>query len=158
MIAARRNLLKLFAFAAFLAPFEALAGDADFPVSTLEIATESARHRFTVEVAATPELRSLGLQHRREMALDAGMLFDFKVERRIAMWMKNTHLSLDMLFVDGAGRIVRVAENAVPGSLDLIPSSRPVKAVVELNAGTAKRLGIAVGDRVIHPIFTSGAR
>jgi uncharacterized membrane protein (UPF0127 family) len=94
-----------------------------------------------------------GLQHRRVLAADAGMLFDYRQSRPVAMWMKNTHLPLDMLFIDAAGRVARVARHTVPLSLTPIPSGEPVRAVLELNAGVTRLLGIQAGDRVEHPIF-----
>jgi len=81
------------------------------------------------------------------------MLFDFKRVQPVAMWMKNTLIPLDMLFIDGAGRVVNVAENTVPLSLATIPSAAPVRAVLEINAGSARRLGIRPGDQVLHAIF-----
>ncbi len=90
---------------------------------------------------------------RQSLAPDAGMLFDFVTPSRAMMWMKNTLIPLDMLFVDGQGRIVNIHERAVPGSLDTIAAAAPVRAVIELNGGTAARLGIRPRDRVIFPIF-----
>ncbi len=93
--------------------------------------------------------------YRRAMQPDHGMLFDFQQEQMVAFWMKNTPLPLDLLFIDKAGTIVQVAPDAVPYSEALIPSEQPIRAVLELNAGTAKRLGITPGARVEHPIFTA---
>ena len=90
---------------------------------------------------------------RRTMAPDAGMLFDYKTPIVATMWMRNTLIPLDMLFVDAQGRIVNIHERAVPQSLDVIAAAAPVRAVIELNGGTAARLGIVPGDRVQHPIF-----
>lgn len=90
---------------------------------------------------------------REELAPDAGMLFDFKQPTMATMWMKNTLIPLDMLFVDQAGRIVNIQERAVPLSTAIIAAAAPVRAVIELNGGTAARLGIKPGDRVIFPIF-----
>jgi hypothetical protein len=90
---------------------------------------------------------------RRSMAPDAGMLFDYTTPSMAMMWMKNTLIPLDMLFVDAAGRIVNIHERAVPGSLDPIAAAGPARAVIELNGGTAAHLGIKPGDRVIYPIF-----
>ena len=90
---------------------------------------------------------------RREMAPDHGMLFDFGVEEVVAMWMRNTILPLDMLFIDGQGRIAHIATDAVPFSEAIISTQQPVRAVLELVAGTVEKLGITVGDRVMHPIF-----
>lgn len=108
---------------------------------------------FEVELADSPEARRIGLMHRTELAEDAGMLFDFDQEQPIAMWMKNTPLSLDMVFIGTGGRIQRIATNTEPLSLTRIASGRPARAVLEVPAGTSKRLGISVGDHVLHPIF-----
>jgi uncharacterized protein len=110
-------------------------------------------HRFTVELAATPGERARGLMHRRSMRPDHGMLFDFHTPQPVAFWMKDTPLPLDMLFLDARGTVVQVEADTVPYSEAAIPSREPVRAVLELNAGTAKRLGIAPGARVRHPIF-----
>jgi len=94
-----------------------------------------------------------GLQGRRRLAADAGMLFDFGRPVPVMMWMKDTHVSLDMLFIDAEGRVVNIARGTVPFSLTPIRSAGPVRAVLEVNAGTAARLGIKPGDRVLHPLF-----
>ena len=90
---------------------------------------------------------------RTNLAPDAGMLFDYKQPIVATMWMRNTLIPLDMLFVDAQGRIVNIHERAVPQSLDVIAAAAPVRAVIELNGGTAARLEIRPGDRVIYPIF-----
>ncbi len=119
----------------------------------LEIVTSSGTHQFSVEVMRTDEQRARGLMHRRFMAQDRGMLFDFKREEPVAMWMKNTYLSLDMVFIDKSGKVVNVAENTEPLSERIIPSSGPVLAVLELNAGAARRIGLKPGDRLRHSLF-----
>lgn len=111
------------------------------------------RHRFDVELAVTPEQHSRGLMFRRDLAPDAGMLFLYPRRQRITMWMKNTVLPLDMLFIDKDGTIVRITEWTRPQSLATIESGGRVLGVLELNAGTAARLGLAVGDRVLHSAF-----
>ena len=93
---------------------------------------------------------------RRKLAPDAGMLFDYKVPQRITMWMKNTYIPLDMLFIGAGGRIVNIAERTVPRSLAAISSDGNAQAVLEVNGGTARRLGIRPGDMVLHPIFSNG--
>jgi len=95
--------------------------------------------------------------YRQELAPDAGMLFDFKELTMATMWMRNTLIPLDMLFVDARGRIVNIHERAVPRSDAIIAAAAPVRAVIELNGGTAARLGIKPGDRVIYPIFGKGS-
>ena len=117
------------------------------------VVTAKGRFLFTVEVAATAAQRQQGLQHRKNLAPGAGMLFDFERVQPVAMWMKNTLIPLDMLFIDGSGRVVNVARDTVPLSLATIPSGAPVRAVLEVYAGTARRLGVRPGDRVLHAIF-----
>lgn len=137
-------------------PGGALAQLAQFPTAPLTIVSAAGPHKFTVELATTPAQMEQGLMYRRSLAPDAGMLFDFKTPTVATMWMKNTLIPLDMLFVDGGGRIVDIHQRAVPQSLDTIASAVPVRAVIELNGGTAARLGIKPGDRVIFPIFAGG--
>ena len=124
-----------------------------YPTSQLTIVSTTGPHSFKVEVAETPEQMTQGLMFRRSLAPDAGMLFDYKHPTAATMWMRNTLIPLDMLFVDAQGRIVNIHQRAVPQSLDVIAAEAPVRAVIELNGGTAARLGIAAGDRVVHPIF-----
>jgi uncharacterized membrane protein (UPF0127 family) len=124
-----------------------------FPTAPLTIESAGGPRKFAVELATTPAQMEQGLMFRRSLAPGSGMLFDFKTPSMAAMWMKNTLIPLDMLFVDAQGRIVNIHERAVPGSLDPIGAAAPVRAVVELNGGTAARLGIRPGDRVVFPIF-----
>lgn len=151
LVACRLQLeLVLVALALMIAALAGTPADA-FEPGSLVIETKSgARHRFEVELATTPEDIEHGLMFRDAMAPDRGMLFDFGEVQPATFWMKNTKLSLDMLFVAEDGRIVGLTPNAVPYSEDLIPSPEPVRAVLELNAGTAERLGIAVGDQVVY--------
>lgn len=115
-------------------------------------------HVFTVEIAATSQQRAQGLMDRRDMADDSGMLFDFGTTRRVAMWMKNTYLPLDMLFVDDQGAILHIAPDTVPMSEAIIDSRAPVRFVIELNAGTAGKLGLAIGDRAESPQIRAAAQ
>jgi len=125
-----------------------------FATSRLVIVGQSGRHEFAVEIAVTPEQRAQGLMYRRSMAAEAGMLFDFgRRAGRASMWMKNTYIPLDMLFIKADGEIESIAARTVPHSLESISSRGPVRGVLELNGGTAARLGIAPGDIVEHPIF-----
>ncbi len=112
-----------------------------------------AAHRYEVELAATPEARAQGLMFRRTLAPRAGMLFDFGRDEVARMWMKNTFIPLDMVFVDRGGVVRRIVRNARPRSLDTISSRVPVRAVLELNGGEAERIGLAAGDRLRHPVF-----
>ena len=120
----------------------------------LEIATKSGVQVFSVEMATTEEEKQTGLMHRKELPDGKGMLFDFSPEQQISMWMKNTYISLDMIFIRADGRIHRIAENTTPMSTDQVPSRGPVRGVLEVIAGTSRKLGIAPGDRVAHPIFS----
>jgi uncharacterized membrane protein (UPF0127 family) len=125
-----------------------------FESGTLAIETSDGHvRRFTIELAATPAEHRQGLMFRESMAADHGMLFDFETEAPVSMWMRNTVLPLDMLFIGEDGRIKKIAADTVPFSEAIIASPGPVRAVLELNAGSAKRLGITEGDRVRHPIF-----
>ena len=91
--------------------------------------------------------------YRKELADGKGMLFDFTPEQEISMWMKNTYISLDMIFIRGDGRILRIAESTEPMSTKIISSRGVARAVLEVIAGTAQKYGIAPGDRVAHPLF-----
>lgn len=128
-----------------------------FDTSPLAIETaDGRRHDFVVEVARTPSQRAQGLMYRKSVAENAGMLFDYGRSQEVAMWMKNTFVPLDMLFIDKSGRIVNLAERAVPHSVQAISSAGEVRGVLELRGGTVSRLGVRRGDRVIHPIFGTG--
>lgn len=131
----------LFAGIAFFAPKEASADE-------VRLVTDEATHVIDAEIADTDEERRTGLMFREEMDEDAGMLFDFDDSRTVTMWMKNTLIPLDMLFIEEDGTILTIARNTKPLSLDVIPSGGPVRYVLELNGGTAKRLGVEPGDRV----------
>jgi uncharacterized protein len=121
---------------------------------TLSIATQAGqRQAFRVEVARNDADRAQGLMFRRSMPADQGMLFDFGRVEPVSMWMQNTYLPLDMLFIRADGTIARITPNTEPLSTRTIPSGEPVLSVLELNAGTATKLGIKPGDRVEHPMF-----
>lgn len=119
----------------------------------LEIVTKSGVQVFTVEVAKTEQERATGLMYRKELPEGRGMLFDFSPEQPVSMWMKNTFIPLDMIFVRSDGRILRIAENTTPQSEKIISSGGLVKGVIEVAGGTAKKYGIVPGDRVGHPLF-----
>jgi uncharacterized protein len=119
----------------------------------LEIATKSGVQVFSVEMATTEEEKQIGLMHRKELPDGKGMLFDFSPEQQISMWMKNTYISLDMIFIRADGRILRIAENTEPLSTKIISSGGLAKGVLEVIAGTAQKYGIQPGDRVAHPLF-----
>ncbi|MCV9997106.1 DUF192 domain-containing protein [Pararhizobium sp. YC-54] len=136
----------------WLAPFCAAAADITFEKAPLQIISTNGKvHKFTVELAVDSDQRSHGLMNRRHMPRDRGMLFDFGETRQVMMWMKNTYLPLDMLFIARDGRIETIRENAVPLSEAIIDSRIPVAFVLELNGGTVNRLGIATGDIVDSP-------
>jgi hypothetical protein len=133
-----------------LAPAQAAGTD------TIEVVSASGVHAFSVELAVTDAEREKGLMFRKELPEGQGMLFDFQHDQQVAFWMHNTYISLDMIFIRGDGRIARIAENAKPESDDLIPSGTPVRAVLEVIAGTAREMGIKAGDRVTGAFFGKG--
>jgi uncharacterized protein len=141
----RRRILLLLVLL-LLGPLAAHAPAAE--QGTLEIATKSGVRVFSVELAVSDAEREKGLMFRKEVPEGYGMLFDFKQDQQVTMWMKNTYVSLDMIFIRNDGRIARIAENTEPESERIIPSGAPVRAVLEVVAGTAKKLGIAPGDKV----------
>lgn len=146
-------------FAALLVLFAGLpaAGQTtgvEFGRSSLVIVSGEDRHVFEVEMAMTSEQRARGLMFRRSLPPNAGMLFDYGPKpQRAMMWMKNTYVPLDMLFIAADGRIESIAERTVPFSLETVSSRGAVLGVLELNGGTAARLGLAPGDLVEHPLF-----
>jgi uncharacterized protein len=128
-----------------------------FPQSTLSIRTAAGHTaKFNIWTADQPNRQEQGLMFVRELDEHAGMLFLFPVSQRISMWMKNTYISLDMLFLDGQGRIDYIAARTKPLTLDLIEAPRPVSAVLELKGGVTERLGIHVGDTVTAPGLARG--
>ncbi|WP_083747664.1 DUF192 domain-containing protein [Teichococcus deserti] len=156
----RRTLLALMGLAAmtaFQAATPAFAQDGPqprLPTEPLTIVTrDGTRHAFTVEMALSPDQQTVGLMFRPEVKPDEGMLFDWGQPRESAMWMRNTITSLDMVFISQDGRIHRIAERTVPLSLATVDSRGPVRATLELAAGTAARLNLRVGDKVEQRIF-----
>jgi uncharacterized membrane protein (UPF0127 family) len=128
----------------------------ELPKEKLVVVTkDGTRHDFNVEMALSPEQQTVGLMFRTSIPADGGMLFDWGAPRDSAMWMRNTVSSLDMLFINADGTIRRVVENTVPESLATIDSRGPVRATLELAAGTARRLDIHAGDKVEQRVFTS---
>ncbi len=122
-------------------------------LETLRVVTQNGTINLNIEVMRTPEEQAQGLMFRQSMPDDQGMLFDLGVERPISMWMKNTYLALDMVFLTNDGKIHRIEENTEPLSERMIHGGIPVRAVLELKAGTVRRLGIKPGDRLIHAVF-----
>ncbi len=155
----RRTLLALLPTLAAPAARAQTGPQPKLPEEPLVIVTrDGTRHAFRVEMAIDPQQQMVGLMFRPEVKPDEGMLFDWGTPRESAMWMRNTITSLDMLFIAADGRIHRIAERTVPHSLATIESRGPVRATLELAAGTAERLGIRVGDRVEQRIFGNAPR
>ena len=117
----------------------------------LTIRSAQREHRFTVEVAASPQEQNDGLMFRRSLAPDRGMIFPYDPPQAVAFWMKNTLIPLDMIFIRADGTIARIAANTVPMSLDPVPGGEPVAAVLEIAGGRSAELGIREGDRVSWP-------
>ncbi len=124
-------------------------------LTALSIHASAGIKKFMVEVASTSEDRQRGLMFRKLLPDDQGMLFDYQSERIVNMWMKNTFISLDMLFISENGTIMSFAKDTVPHSLETISSTIPVRAVLELKAGSIEKHGIQIGDRITHAIFGS---
>lgn len=125
--------------------------------SPITVVTASGRHAFQVELARTPAERAQGLMDRKDLPADRGMLFDMGEETLATFWMKNTYVSLDIIFIGVDGRVVNVAARTTPLSEALVPSAAPVRYVLELLAGTAERIGLKAGDRVEHAIIAAPA-
>ncbi len=155
----RRHLLALLAAAPFAAPgpgraqAEPTKAQPELPKEKLAIVTrDGTHHDFSVELAETQDQQMTGLMFREHIPADGGMLFDWGTERRSEMWMKNTVSSLDMLFIGPHGTIRHIAERTVPYSLAVIDGG-VARAALELAAGTAERLDIRVGDKVLAKQF-----
>jgi len=147
--------MRAFRFTAlfFLGFLFAVAPVRSAGLPTLEIASKTGVHVFAVEIADTDAARAKGLMFRKELPEGRGMLFDFHREQDVSFWMENTYIPLDMIFIRGDGKILRIAENTEPLSTRLIPSGGPIRAVLEVIGGTARKLGIGPGDQVAFPIF-----
>lgn len=148
-------LLTLLAATAWAAGPDTAEPFAYLPQTDVTILSGGKSHEFRAWIADTPLRRSRGLMFIRELAPDRGMLFLYDFPQFAYFWMHNTYISLDLLFIAPDGRIVGMVESAVPLSTDLMESPEPVAGVLEVPGGTAKRLGIQVGDKVIHPAFGS---
>lgn len=149
----RRLWFAVVALAVVLCGFLTILSDG--AQSSGSIVTGGGEHKIVVEVADTPGEREVGLMNRSSMPKDHGMLFDFRQTRPVSMWMKNTYIPLDMLFMDASGVVTHLAANAQPLSLDVISSEGAVRYVLELNGGAIARLGIKVGDRLKHPAVSA---
>ncbi len=130
---------------------------ADLERTDIRVITASGRHDFKVWIADDEESRERGLMFIKSLPADQGMLFLFEQPRYAAFWMKNTYLSLDIVFIGPDGVVVNIARDARPQSLDPIESEAPVKGVLELLAGTAMKIGLTPGAHVLHPAFGSPA-
>jgi uncharacterized membrane protein (UPF0127 family) len=144
----------------FAAPFALAAGAAvaqgaapKFGRSSLVIETGGRQLKFEIDLATNDTERAYGLMFREKLGPYEGMLFDFYQEAPVSFWMKNTLIPLDMIFIAADGTIRHIHSNAVPLSTDTIPSEAPVRGVLEINGGSAKLLGIKVGDKVRNAIF-----
>lgn len=149
----RQLFLRTIAFLVVVGGIAATAAAGGPVLEPLSIETKSGTHAFEVELAVTDAQQRKGLMFRRQMPANAGMLFLYDNGSRVTMWMSNTYIPLDMLFIAADGRITHIVERTVPFSTELIGSNGPVRAVLELNGGTASRLGIEVGDVVRHQSF-----
>lgn len=129
--------------------------DAKMRQDRLTLVTAAAEHVISIEVAETPEQKSLGLMFRSSLADGHGMLFPYQGPQEITMWMRNTLIPLDMVFIRADGTVHRIAARTEPLSERVIGSQGPVTAVLELAGGAAARLGLEVGDRVRHPHFSA---
>lgn len=147
--------LALFFLSLVLFAAPVTAGVLPTDAEPLVIETGSGTVEFSVELALTAADRASGLMNRTSMADDHGMLFKFDQTRKVLMWMKNTPLPLDMLFIDESGTVTRIAERTEPFSETIIPSLGPVRYVLELNGGTASQRGISVGDVVRHRVINN---
>ncbi len=150
---AQRVSTALVFMAALAAAEAATSAAADPATDDLSIVTATGPHHFAVEVMRTREQLERGLMYRRQMAADHGMLFDFGAVQPVTMWMKDTYLPLDMVFIAADGRVVSVKRDAEPLSETTIPSGGDVLGVLEVNAGTAARIGLKPGDKVVDPMF-----
>ena len=150
----RRWFLAALAVAVSSLGFDVQAqGLATFKKSKLAIKNAKGLHNFEVELALSNQQQSQGLMYRRSMAADAGMLFNYRIPQRIRMWMRNTFIPLDMIFIGADGKIINIAERTIPHSEAVISSKGRALAVLEVNGGTASRLGLKPGDLVLHEIF-----
>lgn len=114
----------------------------------LTIQTATGVHRFTVEIAVSPEEQATGLMFRTDLGPDAGMIFPYDPPMEVGFWMKNTLIPLDMIFIRADGSIARIAANTRPQSLEPVRSGEPVAAVLEIGGGRSAELGIRAGDQV----------
>ena len=148
--------MRALAFAAFVlfGVFAAGPVRAADPLA-LEIVGKTGVHPFAVEVVSNEADRAKGLMYRKSLPEGQGMLFDFHSEQDVSFWMQNTYIPLDMIFIKADGTISTIAENTIPYSETPVPSSEPVRAVIEIKGGGARQLGIAAGAKVHAKIFNN---
>jgi uncharacterized protein len=125
---------------------------------TLTLHTASGAHRIDIEVAESDREKAYGLMFRQSLGENEGMLFPYPTAHEITMWMRNTFISLDMIFIRSDGIIHRIETDTEPHSERIIASGGDVTGVLEMKAGSARRLGLKPGDRVAHPHFRSTAK
>src|SRR4051812_318248 len=147
------GVLAALAWLSGLCGFAAPADEGGFPRSALQIRSAAGLNWFNIRIADTPAHRELGLMFVTDLPSDEGMLFPEDRPQMMTMWMKNTLIPLDMLFIDSHGKIVCLLANAKPESLDILGCDKPAKAVLEIGGGQAGRRGIKVGDTVVHATF-----
>ena len=145
------------AYAQGLRPYEPLdpSKAQKLPETPISIESDGSSYQFSLEFADTPAEHGIGLMHRNYLPTDHGMLFDYQSPQRLKFWMRNTFISLDMIFIRDNGIIAFIAENTVPHSEQTIGPREPVQAVLEFPAGTVARLALKLGDVVRHPIFNN---
>ncbi|MEZ5758967.1 MAG: DUF192 domain-containing protein [Emcibacteraceae bacterium] len=150
----KKSFLTLIAVFFFLFSLGTIAqAQSNFPRDTLSIKTADNVYNFDIELALDDNHRQYGLMYRDHLPEMSGMLFIYDRARNIAMWMKNTFIPLDIVFIDEAGKIINIAKSAKPKDLSQIPSKGPAKAALELNGGLTDKLGINVGDEILYPTF-----
>jgi uncharacterized membrane protein (UPF0127 family) len=142
-----RRAAALVAILAVAAPLGACSDE-----GKLVLHTDTGDYTFNVEVVDTPDSRAQGLMFRQELADDAGMLFDFKEEREVSFWMRNTFIPLDMIFVDAQGVVKNIHVNARPQDPTSIPSAGPVQFVLEIPGGRSEEIGLEPGDTMDHDL------
>lgn len=144
------NLITFCLILLFLNPSISKAGDDKNYNVKLQIINDKKVNNFLVKIAKNNQEREQGLMWVQNLPQNYGMIFEFEREQIIYMWMKNTKIPLDMIFIDKNSKIINIAKNTTPESLAIISSEKPVVKVLEINGGLAERLGVLVGDKVIY--------
>ena len=129
------------------------SGFADMRRDKLKLITSTGEHSFEIEIADTSEEKARGLMFRRSLAVTGGMLFPYSPPQEATMWMRNTYISLDMVFIRADGTVHRIELSTEPFSERIIPSQGNVAAVLELKAGVANKIGLKSGDKAVHSLF-----